>query len=222
MRQQILHSSLFIFHFREDELFGPMADLHLVGNVLADCAVVVREVEQEVAGCADLQGAQCRGLRLLDVFDGQALALGDDVLAQGQRLAIECRLHPIHYIIYSAFAEQRDEQPREEARQPAPLSRLRNVALAAMLPLPYLLGYEEAVQEEEYVVLQPFEPSLPGYLVEGEYVDVDALMHLDMLERGFREATSVHTDLHEIEGRMRLGVRSLQEVAVAKLLLCNL
>ena len=91
-----------------------------------------------------------------------------------------------------------------------------------MLPLPYLLGYEEAVQEEEYVVLKSLEPSLLGYPVEGKDIDVDALMHLNMLERGFREATSVHADLHEIEGRVRLGVRSLQEVAVAKLLLCNL
>ena len=91
-----------------------------------------------------------------------------------------------------------------------------------MFPLPNLLGYEEAVKEENDFVLQSFEPSLLGYFVEGKDVDVDALMHLDVLERGFRETGAVHPDLHKVERRMRLCVRSLQEIAFAKFLLRNL
>ena len=196
-----------------------MADFHLVGNVLANCSVMVYEVEQEIARSADLQRTECDGLRLLDVFDGKTLALGDDVLTLGQRLAVECRLHTIHYIIYRAFAEQGNEQSREETRQPTSLSRLRDVAFAAMFPLPNLLGYEEAIEEEEYFVLQLLEPTLLGYIVERKYVDVDALMHLDVLERGFREAGAVYADLHKVERRVGLCVWSLQEEAFAQLLL---
>ena len=87
-----------------------------------------------------------------------------------------------------AFAEERDEHPREQTGQPASLPWLRDVALAAMLPLPDLRGDEEAVEEEDGLLLQSLYPALPGYLVEGEDIDVDALMHLDVSERGLREA----------------------------------
>lgn len=195
-----------------------MADFHLVGNVLADCAVVIVQVEQEVAGRFDLQRAECHGLRRLDVLDGQMLALRDDVLHLVELQAVEHRLHPIHYIIYKAFREDSNEQSRHQTRQPAALPGHRDVTLAAMLPLPYLRSDEESVERLEERVLQAFEPSLPGYLVEGEYVDEDALVHLDVPERGFREAGAIHTDLHEEERRVRLRVGCLQEEAVAKLL----
>lgn len=156
---------------------------------------------------------------MLDVFDGHSLALGDDVLAQGKVLAVEERLHLIHYFIYKAFAEQSDKQSREETRQPASLSWLRNVTFATMFPLPNLLGYEETIKEEKDVVLQSFEPLLLGNLVEGKDVDVNTLMHLDVLERGLRETRTVHADLHKVERRMRLCVRSLQEIAFAEFLL---
>lgn len=68
-------------------------------------------------------------------------------------------------------------------------------------------------------MLQLFEPLLLGNLVKGEDVDIDALMHLDMLECGFREARAIHADLHEVERRMRLCVWSLQEEFVAHFLL---
>ena len=162
-----------------------MADFHLVGNVFYDFAVMVVEVEQEVTRSADLQGTECDDLRLLCIFYGEAFALSDDILAQRQILAIECRLNPIHYIIYSAFAEQSDEQSCKETRQPASLSGFRDVAFATMFPLPNLCGNEESVEEEEQVMLQLFEPLLLGNLVKGEDVDIDALVHLDMLECGF-------------------------------------
>ena len=159
-----------------------MTYLHLVGYVFTDRAVMVIEVEQEVASCADLQGTECDGLRLLNIFDRHSLAFCDDVLAKGQVLMVESRLHLIHYYIYRAFADQGDEQPCEEARQPASLPRLWDVAMAAMLPLPNLCGYEEAIKEEDDFLLQLFKPSLPRYLVEGEDINVDALVHLDVAE----------------------------------------
>ena len=119
---------------------------------------------------------------LHDVLDRYPFALGDDVLAKRELFVVEGRLHPIHYIIYSALAEQGYQQASEEAGQPSSLSRLWDVSLAAMLPLPNLGGNEEAVEEEDNSLLQPFEPLLPGNLVEGENIDVDALMHLDMSE----------------------------------------
>ena len=51
-----------------------------------------------------------------------------------------------------------------------------------MLPLPNLLGNKETVEEVEHLVLQPFEPLLLRNLVEGEDIDIDALVHLDMAE----------------------------------------
>ena len=183
---------------------------------------MIVEVEQEVLWSVDLQRPECNNLRLPDVLDGQMLALCDDILHFLQASSVESRLHTIHYIIYSTFAENRDEQSSEEARQPASLPWLWDVALAAMLPLPNLLGNKEAVEEVEHLVLQPLEPLLLGYLVEGEDIDIDALMHLDMLESGFREARAIHANLHKVEGRVRLCVRSLQEVFVAKLFLGNL
>ena len=199
-----------------------MADIHFIGNVLPDLSVMIVQVEQEVSWSADLKRTKCYNLRLLDVFDRQMLALGDDVLHFAEFLAVERRLSPIHYIIYRAFAEDCDEQPREQARQPTSLSGLRNVAFATVLPLPNLLGDKEAVKEEEDFVLQPFEPLLLGNLVEGKDIDVDALMHLDMLERGFRETRAIYPDFHKVERRMRLRVRSLEEVFVAKFLPSNL
>ena len=162
-----------------------MADFHLIGDVLADLSVMVVEVEQEVARSADLQRTECNSLSLLDVFDGNSLALGDDILHFVKLLAVEHRLSPIHYIIYRAFAEDGDEQSCEEARQPTSLSGLRDVAFAAMFPLPNLCGDEETIKEENNFVLQLLEPLLLGNLVEGKDVDIDALVHLDMLESGF-------------------------------------
>lgn len=199
-----------------------MADLHLVGNILPDRAIVIVQVEQQVSWCTDLQRTQCHGLRLLDVGDGQMLASGDDVLHLVQISAIEERLHTIHHFIYNPFAKQRYEQPSEETRQPTSLARLWYVAPSAVLPLPYLLGYKQSVQEENHLMLQPLEPLLPRNLVERKDVDKDTLMHVDMLECGFREARPVHADLHEVERRMRLCVGRLQEKAVAEFLLCHL
>lgn len=126
-----------------------MTDFHLIGNILDYFPVMVVEVEQEVSRGVDLQRTKCNDLRLLCIFNGEALALCDDILAEGQILAVESRLNPIHYIIYSAFAEQSDEQSCKEARQPASLSGFRDVAFAAMFPLPNLCGNEESVEEEE-------------------------------------------------------------------------
>ena len=146
---------------------------------------MVCEVEQEVSWSADLKRTKCDGLRFLDVLNRQMLALGNDVLHFVKFLAVEHRLSPIHYIIYGAFAEDCDEQPREQTRQPASLSGLRNVAFPTMFPLPNLLGDEETVEEENDFVLQLFKPPLLGNSVERKDIDIDALMHLDMLKSGF-------------------------------------
>ena len=183
---------------------------------------MVVKVEQEVARSTDLQRAKLNGLRLDDVLDRQMLASGDDVLHLVEPQTVEHRLHPIHYIIYMAFAEERDEQPREQAGQPASLPWLRDVALAAMFPLPDFRGDEEAVEEEDGLLLQLLEPTLLGYLVEGKDIDVDALVHLDVSERGLREAGAIHADLHKEERRVRLRVGCLEEEAVTKFLLRHL
>ena len=162
-----------------------MADFHFIRNVLSNLSVMVVQVEQEVSWSTNLKRTKCYDLSLLYVLDGNSLTLSDNVLAKRQVLTVEKRLRPIHYIIYGTFAEDCDEQSCEETRQPASLSRLRNVALSTMLPLPNLCGNEEAVEEENDFVLQFFEPLLLGNLVEGKDVDIDALVHLDMLESGF-------------------------------------
>ena len=162
-----------------------MAHFHFIRNVLSNLSVMVVQVEQEVSWSTYLKRTKCYGLSLLYVFDGHSLAFGDDVLAKRQILAVKKRLHPIHYIIYGAFAEDCDEQSCEETRQPTPLSGLRNVTLSTMFPLPNLCGNKESVEEENDFVLQFFEPLLLGNLVEGKDVDIDALVHLDMLESGF-------------------------------------
>ena len=199
-----------------------MADFHFIGNVLSNLSVMVVQVEQEVPWSANLKRTKCNSLSLLDVFDGNSLALSNDVLAKRQVLTVEKSLHPIHYIIYGAFAEDCDEQPSEETRQPTSLPWLRNVALSTMFPLPNLCGNKEAIQEENDFLLQPFEPLLLGYFVEGKDVDINALMHLDVLESGFREARAIHPDLHEVERCMGLCLRSLQEEFIAKLFLSDL
>ena len=183
---------------------------------------MVVKVKQEVARSTDLQRAKLNGLRLDDVLDRQMLASGDDVLHLVEPRAVEHRLHPIHYIIYMAFAEERDEQPREQTWQPASLPWLRDVALAAMFPLPDFRGDEEAVEEEDGLLLQLLKPTLPGYLVEREDIDVDALVHLDVAERGLREAGAIHADLHKEERRVRLRVGCLEEEAVTEFLLRHL
>ena len=159
-----------------------MTDFHLVWHVLSNLSVMIVEVEQEVSWGADLQGTERNGLGLLDVVDRHPFAFGDDVLAKGEFPAVESRLHLVHHIIYGAFAEKSYEQPGEEAGQPSSLARFRDVAFAAMFPLPNLGGNEKPVEEEKHPMLQPFEPFLPGNLVEGEDIDIDALVHLDMAE----------------------------------------
>ena len=199
-----------------------MTDFHFIRNVLSNLSVMVVQIKQKVPWSTYLKRTKFYGLSLFYAFDGNSLALGDNVLAKRQVLIVEKRLHPIHYIIYGAFAEDCDEQSCEETRQPASLSRLRNVALSTMLPLPNLCGNEEAVEEENDFVLQFFEPLLLGNLIEGKDIDIDALVHLDVLESGFRKARTIHPDLHEVERRMRLCVRSLQEEFVAQFFLSNL
>lgn len=199
-----------------------MADFHFIGNVLSNLSVMVVQVEQEVSWSANLKRTKCYGLSLLYVFDGNSLALSNDVLAKRQVLTVEKSLHPIHYIIYGAFAEDCDEQSCKKTWQPTPLSRLRNVTLSTMFPLPNLLGDEESVEKEDNLVLQFFEPLLLGNLVEGKDIDINALMHLDVLESGFREARAIHPDLHEVERCMGLCLRSLQEEFIAKLFLSDL
>ena len=91
-----------------------MTYLHFIGNVLANRAVVIIEVKQEVARSTNLQRTQSNGLRLLDILDRHPLALGDDILhlirvlmvpQKRQVPTIESGLNPIHYIIYSVLAQ---------------------------------------------------------------------------------------------------------------------
>ena len=227
----------------KDKFLWSVTYLHLVGNVLTDRAIMIVKVEQEVARSFYLQRAKLNGLCLLNICYGKPLAFCDNVLhllllapcllllapcslllapCPLLHAPIKCRLHLIHYIIYSAFAEQGYKQAGEEARQPASLPRFGDVAMAAMLPLPYLCSNEETVEEEDNFMLQSFEPPLPRYLVERKDIDIDALVHLDVTEGRFREARAVHSHLHKVERRMRLCLWCLEEEAVAHFCLCNL
>ena len=122
-----------------------MTYLHLFGDVLANRAVMVIEIEQEISRSADLQRAKLNLLQLFDIFDRNSLAFGDDILAKWQRTFVESGLHLIHYFIYSALAQYCNEQPCEETGQPTSGPWFRDVAMSAMFPLPYLCGDEKAI-----------------------------------------------------------------------------
>ena len=94
--------------------------------------------------------------------------------------------------------------------------------MATILPLPYLLGNKQTIQEMKDVVLDILFPFVLGNFVKREYVDVYSLVHADVLERLLVEFRTVHSYFHKEERYMRVCLRSLHKVFISQFFWCHL